>query len=129
MVQLALPSESPAGAPCSNYPVQKETSQEAQDDGSYFCSVMQLLDGLLPPLVPEIFKCCSTRSAGRSNIEFGNKILLPDCVLMEAHSRGLDGASGNPMLFELKNPSQPGQQKLNCGVLEFVAPEDTCVLP
>lgn len=60
---------------------------------------------------------------GRDDLEKGNKILLPQSVLGEISK----GVMPQPMIFRIN--SMRTKKTTYVGVLEFVAPEDTCILP
>lgn len=59
----------------------------------------------------------------RNDLEKGNKVLLPSTVLGEISQ----GAMPHPMIFRIN--SMRTKKTTYVGVLEFVAPEDTCILP
>lgn len=59
----------------------------------------------------------------RNDLEKGNKVLLPASVLAEISQ----GAMPHPMIFRVN--SMRTKKTTYVGVLEFVAPEDTCILP
>lgn len=69
------------------------------------------------------FQCYSSIFAGRSNIDDGDKILLPPSALEQLARMNVD----YPMLFELTN--EIINKKTHCGVLEFSAEEGKCYLP
>jgi ubiquitin fusion degradation protein 1 len=59
----------------------------------------------------------------RDELEKGNKVLLPASVLAEVSQ----GAMPHPLLFRIN--SMRTKTTTYVGVLEFTAPEDTCILP
>lgn len=60
---------------------------------------------------------------GRDELEKGNKVLLPASVLAEVSQ----GAMPHPLIFRIN--SMRTKKTTYVGVLEFTAPEDTCILP
>lgn len=71
----------------------------------------------------EQYHCYSMAVQGRTNLEEGDKILLPPSALEDLARRSVE----YPMLFELSNPAQG--KRTHCGVLEFSAEEGRCYLP
>jgi len=61
--------------------------------------------------------------AGRSNLEGGDKILLPPSAFDTLARLNVD----YPMLFQLENAAK--QTVTHCGVLEFTAEEGSCFVP
>lgn len=59
----------------------------------------------------------------RNDLEKGNKVLLPSSVLGEISQ----GTMPHPMIFRIN--SMRSKKTTYVGVLEFVAPDDTCILP
>lgn len=59
----------------------------------------------------------------RPELEKGNKVLLPASVLAEVSQ----GAMPHPLLFRIN--SMRTKTTTYVGVLEFTAPEDTCIVP
>ena len=69
------------------------------------------------------YQCFSTAMAGRTNIDEGDKILLPPSALDALARMNVE----YPMLFELKNDSIG--KRTHCGVMEFSAEEGRCYMP
>jgi ubiquitin fusion degradation protein 1 len=61
--------------------------------------------------------------AGRSNMDEGDKILLPPSALEMLARMNVE----YPMLFELRNDAI--EKKTHCGVMEFSAEEGRCYMP
>lgn len=61
----------------------------------------------------------------KEELERGNKVLLPSSVLAELTNHG--GALPHPLIFRIN--SMRVNKTIYCGVLEFTAPEETCILP
>ena len=60
---------------------------------------------------------------GKEELEKGNKVLLPASVLAAVSQ----GAMPHPLLFRIN--SMRTKSTTYVGVLEFTAPEDTCIIP
>lgn len=60
---------------------------------------------------------------GRDDLNRGNRVLLPSSALAEL----AQGNMPQPLVFRIN--SMRTKKIVYCGVLEFVAPDDTCVLP
>lgn len=69
------------------------------------------------------YQCFSTAMAGRSNMDEGDKILLPPSALEMLAQMNVE----YPMLFELRNDAI--EKKTHCGVMEFSAEEGRCYMP
>jgi hypothetical protein len=69
------------------------------------------------------YQCFSTAMAGRTNIDEGDKILLPPSALDALARMNVE----YPMLFELRNDAIG--KKTHCGVMEFSAEEGRCYMP
>lgn len=69
------------------------------------------------------YQCYSMAMAGKSNLDEGDKILLPPSALNTLSRMEVE----YPMLFELKNERLG--RKTHCGVIEFIAEEGSCHLP
>lgn len=69
------------------------------------------------------FCCYSAAMAGRSNLDEGDKILLPPSALDSLSSMNVE----YPMKFELTNEAE--NKRTHCGVLEFSAEEGRCYMP
>lgn len=78
------------------------------------------------PQILDMLKAYPAYFFERTDIEEGNKILLPVRVLQEITDRS-NGNMPNPMIFSLS--SIKTKSTVYVGVLEFEAPENTCVLP
>ena len=60
---------------------------------------------------------------GRSDLEKGDKILLPPSILQKISGSEIKG----PIIFEIKNPNST--RKSHCGVMDFTADEGCAYLP
>jgi Ubiquitin fusion degradation protein UFD1 len=69
------------------------------------------------------YQCFSSAMSGRSNIDEGDKILLPPSALDALARMNVE----YPMLFELRNDAIG--KKTHCGVMEFSAEEGRCYVP
>jgi len=76
-----------------------------------------------PPQYQNFLRAYPASFLGRSDLEEGNKILLPASVLEELTR----GAMPQPLIFRIN--SMASKKTFYVGVLEFVAPEDIVVLP
>lgn len=78
------------------------------------------------PQILDMLKAYPAYFFERTDIEEGNKILLPVRILQEITDR-FDGNMPSPMIFSLS--SLKSKNTVYVGVLEFEAPDNTCVLP
>mmetsp|Transcript_48187 Transcript_48187/g.85584 ORF Transcript_48187/g.85584 Transcript_48187/m.85584 type:complete len:421 (+) Transcript_48187:36-1298(+) len=69
------------------------------------------------------FKCFPLSFVGREDLETGNRLILPPSALEELTRV----QAPNPMLFEISDLDQ--RYRTHGGVLEFIAPEETCYMP
>eukprot|EP00929_Paragymnodinium_shiwhaense_P049482 TRINITY_DN24958_c0_g1_i1.p1 TRINITY_DN24958_c0_g1~~TRINITY_DN24958_c0_g1_i1.p1 ORF type:complete len:471 (+),score=128.42 TRINITY_DN24958_c0_g1_i1:106-1518(+) len=83
--------------------------------------------GSLPNLFGSRFtcqlKCYPVSFNGREDLECGNKCILPPAVLQQLTQLG----APSPMLFEVSDLD--GRRRTHVGVIEFVAPQETCYIP
>lgn len=70
-----------------------------------------------------ILKTWPSYVVGRGDIDKGNKIILPQSILYEISNFNLP----QPMIFKITTFDK--KQQIHCGVIEFVAEEETMVLP
>ena len=70
-----------------------------------------------------ILKTWPSYIIGRNDIDKGNKIILPQSILYEIQDYNLP----QPMIFKLTTFDK--KKTIHCGVIEFVAEEETMVLP
>ena len=77
----------------------------------------------MPSVFEEQYHCFSMAFSGRSNLEDGDKILLPPSALDTLARMNVE----YPMLFELTNYSTG--KRTHCGVLEFSAEEGKMYIP
>ena len=76
-----------------------------------------------PPQYQNFLRVYPASFLGRDDLEDGNKILLPSSVLQELSH----GVMPQPLIFRIN--SMASKKTFYTGVLEFVAPEDTVILP
>ena len=77
----------------------------------------------MPSSFEEQFHCYSMAFSGKTNLENGDKILLPPSALDSLARMNVE----YPMLFELK--SFVNEKRTHCGVLEFSAEEGKMFIP
>lgn len=75
------------------------------------------------PVYQNFLRAFPATYVGRNDLERGNKVLLPSAALAQL----AQGTMPHPMIFRI-NSMRTGKIGY-CGVLEFVAPDDTCILP
>jgi ubiquitin fusion degradation protein 1 len=69
------------------------------------------------------YQCYSMAIVNKSNLDDGDKILLPPSALEVLSRMRVDF----PMLFEIKN--EQNDRRTHCGVIEFTAEEGKCHVP
>lgn len=67
------------------------------------------------------FRCFPVANVGRPELEIGNRIILPPSALAELSN------SNSPLCFEVSDLDR--KKRTHAGVLEFIAPEETCYMP
>ena len=77
-----------------------------------------------PPQYQNFLRAYPSTFLARQDLEKGNKILLPSSVLGQISQGGM---MPQPLVFRIN--SMRTKKTNYVGVLEFVAPEDTCILP
>lgn len=77
----------------------------------------------VPRHFQETYRCYSMAMSGRSELEHGDKILLPSSALHVLSQMEVQ----YPMLFRLTNESKG--RKMHVGVMEFSADEGRCYAP
>lgn len=78
------------------------------------------------PKVVDMLRTTNASSVNRKDINMGNKVLLPDEVL-HLITNQYDGSLPHPMIFSVSTLRT--RKTTYVGVLEFVAPPNTVVLP
>jgi len=81
------------------------------------------LGNLFGPRFSCELKCLPMSFCGREELEFGNRFILPPASLERLQALDLP----SPYLFEISDLD--GRNRTHGGVLEFIAPEETCYLP
>jgi len=81
------------------------------------------LGGLLGPRFSCELKCYPVSFIGREDLEAGNRLVMPPAALQRLQELG----APSPMMFEVSDLE--GRRHTHAGVLEFVAPEETCYMP
>ncbi|XP_057729170.1 uncharacterized protein LOC130944712 isoform X2 [Arachis stenosperma] len=84
---------------------------------------MAFSDDDLDTTFEQIYRCYPVSFIEKSNLEKGDKIIMPPSALDRLASLHID----YPMLFQLSNPS--AGKVTHCGVLEFVSDEGMIYIP